>query len=101
MRQCHAATRVPFLRDFAGDLPEAKAKVLYAVQEPFHKALLVGSTTHAAWRSEATHSATSKRGVPTKSQLGCTIIVSAINHQRHIGTCVGAQRANSSIDTET
>jgi len=29
-----------FLRDFAGDLPEAKAKVLYAVQEPFHKALL-------------------------------------------------------------
>ena len=31
-----------FLRDFAGDLPEAKAKVLYAVQEPFHKALLTG-----------------------------------------------------------
>src|SRR6201986_36173 len=27
-----------FLHDFAGDLPEAKAKVLYAVQEPFHKA---------------------------------------------------------------
>src|SRR5262249_11447050 len=26
-----------FLRDFAGDVPEAKAKVLYAVQEPFHK----------------------------------------------------------------
>lgn len=39
-----------FLRDFAGDLPEAKAKVLYAVQEPFHKALLGGKTTHAAWR---------------------------------------------------
>src|SRR5262245_15754740 len=31
-----------FLRDFAGDLPEAKAKVLYAVQVPFHKALLTG-----------------------------------------------------------
>src|SRR5882757_3540006 len=31
-----------FLHDFAGDLPEAKAKVLYAVQEPFHKALLSG-----------------------------------------------------------
>src|SRR5205807_6920645 len=30
-----------FLRDFAGDLPEAKAKVLYAVQEPFQKALLM------------------------------------------------------------
>jgi pimeloyl-ACP methyl ester carboxylesterase len=41
-----------FLRDFAGDLPEAKAKVLYAVQEPFHKALLMGKTTHAAWRSK-------------------------------------------------
>ena len=41
-----------FLRDFAGDLPEAKAKVLYAVQEPFQKALLTGRTTQAAWRSK-------------------------------------------------
>jgi pimeloyl-ACP methyl ester carboxylesterase len=41
-----------FLRDFAGDLPEEDAKVLYAVQEPFHKALLTGKTTHAAWRSK-------------------------------------------------
>jgi AraC-like DNA-binding protein len=41
-----------FLRDFAGDLPEAKAKVLYAVQEPFNKALLAGRTTQAAWRSK-------------------------------------------------
>jgi pimeloyl-ACP methyl ester carboxylesterase len=41
-----------FLRDFAGDLPAAKAKVLYAVQEPFQKALLTGKTTHAAWRSK-------------------------------------------------
>ena len=41
-----------FLRDFAGDLPEAKAKVLYAVQESFQKALLAGKTTHAAWRSK-------------------------------------------------
>jgi pimeloyl-ACP methyl ester carboxylesterase len=41
-----------FLRDFAGDLPEAKARVLYAVQQPFHKALLAGKTTHAAWRSK-------------------------------------------------
>jgi pimeloyl-ACP methyl ester carboxylesterase len=41
-----------FLRDFAGDLPEAKAKVLYATQEPFQKALLAGKTTHAAWRSK-------------------------------------------------
>jgi pimeloyl-ACP methyl ester carboxylesterase len=41
-----------FLRDFAGDLPETKAKILYAVQEPFQKALLTGKTTHAAWRSK-------------------------------------------------
>jgi pimeloyl-ACP methyl ester carboxylesterase len=41
-----------FLRDFAGDLPEAKAKVLYAVQEPFQKALLTGRATQAAWRSK-------------------------------------------------
>jgi pimeloyl-ACP methyl ester carboxylesterase len=41
-----------FLRDFAGDSPEAKAKALYAVQWPFHKALLAGKTTHAAWRSK-------------------------------------------------
>jgi pimeloyl-ACP methyl ester carboxylesterase len=41
-----------FLHDFAGDLPEVKARVLYAVQVPFHKALLAGKTTQAAWRSK-------------------------------------------------
>jgi len=41
-----------FLRDFAGDLPPAKARVLYAVQEPFQKALLTGKTTQAAWRTK-------------------------------------------------
>jgi pimeloyl-ACP methyl ester carboxylesterase len=45
-------TQAAFLRDFAGDLPEARAKVLYAVQEPFHKALLTGTTQHAAWRTK-------------------------------------------------
>jgi pimeloyl-ACP methyl ester carboxylesterase len=48
-----------FLRDFAGDLPEAKAKVLYAVQQPFHKALLTGKTTRAAWRSKPSYYAVS------------------------------------------
>jgi pimeloyl-ACP methyl ester carboxylesterase len=48
-----------FLRDFAGDLPEAKAKVLYAVQEPFRKALLTGKTTQAAWRSKPSYYAVS------------------------------------------
>jgi pimeloyl-ACP methyl ester carboxylesterase len=45
-------TEAAFLRDFAGDLPEAQAKVLYAVQEPFHKTLLTYKTTHAAWREK-------------------------------------------------
>jgi pimeloyl-ACP methyl ester carboxylesterase len=45
-------TEEAFLRDFAGDLPEAKARALYAVQWPFHKALLTGRTKHAAWRSK-------------------------------------------------
>lgn len=45
-------TETAFLHDFAGDLPEARARVLYAVQEPFHKALLTGKTSHAAWRSK-------------------------------------------------
>jgi pimeloyl-ACP methyl ester carboxylesterase len=48
MQRCEEA----FLRDFAGDLPEAKARALFAVQWPFHKALLTGKTTHAAWRSK-------------------------------------------------
>jgi len=45
-------TEAAFLRDFAGDLPAARARVLYAVQQPFHKAVLTGKTKHAAWRSK-------------------------------------------------
>jgi pimeloyl-ACP methyl ester carboxylesterase len=45
-------TEAAFLHDFAGDLPEAKAKILYAVQEPFHKELLAGKTTQAAWHDK-------------------------------------------------
>jgi pimeloyl-ACP methyl ester carboxylesterase len=41
-----------FLRDFAGDLPAARARVLYAVQSPFRRTLLAGKTAHAAWRSK-------------------------------------------------
>jgi pimeloyl-ACP methyl ester carboxylesterase len=46
-------TEAAFLRDFAGDLPEARARVLYAVQQPFHKALLTGKTKQAAWAFQA------------------------------------------------
>ncbi|HEX3651228.1 MAG TPA: alpha/beta hydrolase [Rhizomicrobium sp.] len=45
-------TEAAFLRDFAGDLPPERARVLYAVQQPFHKALLTSKTKHAAWRSK-------------------------------------------------
>jgi pimeloyl-ACP methyl ester carboxylesterase len=41
-----------FLRDFAGDLPPARARVLYAVQEPFSRALTTAKTTVAAWRTK-------------------------------------------------
>jgi pimeloyl-ACP methyl ester carboxylesterase len=45
-------TEEAFLRDFAGDVPEAKAKVFYAVQEPFQKSLLAGKTSRASWRTK-------------------------------------------------
>ena len=48
-----------FLQDFAGDLPEAKARVLYAVQQPFQKVLLAGKTTQAAWRMKPSYYAVS------------------------------------------
>ncbi len=41
-----------FLHDFAGDLPAARARVLYSEQMPFARALLAGRTTQAAWRSK-------------------------------------------------
>jgi hypothetical protein len=44
--RCSSGSRHRTWRD-----PEAKAKVLYAVQCPFHKGLLTGKATHAARRS--------------------------------------------------
>jgi pimeloyl-ACP methyl ester carboxylesterase len=52
-------TETAFVHDFAGDLPVAQAKLLYAVQAPFHKALLTGKTSHAAWRVKPTFYAVS------------------------------------------
>lgn len=48
-----------FLHDFAQDLPEWRARQLYAVQEPFHKALLAGNTTNAAWKTKPSYYAVS------------------------------------------
>jgi pimeloyl-ACP methyl ester carboxylesterase len=52
-------TEEAFLRDFAPDLPSAKAKVLYAVQWPFRRSLLTGRTTHAAWHLKPSYYAIS------------------------------------------
>jgi len=54
-------TEAAFLRDFAGDMAAPRAKALYAVQQPFHKALLTGRTTHAAWRSKPSFYAVSTK----------------------------------------
>ncbi len=48
-----------FLKDFAGDLPAERARVLFAVQQPFHRALLAGKTGQAAWRSKPSYYAVS------------------------------------------
>ena len=48
-----------FLRDFAGDLPTAKARALFAVQQPFNRALLAGRTANAAWWSKPSYYAVS------------------------------------------
>ena len=69
-----------FLHDFAGDLPEAKAKVLYAVQEPFRKALLTGKTTHAAWRSKPSFYAVSTEDRTINPDL-----------ERFMAKCMGAK----------
>jgi hypothetical protein len=52
-------TEAAFLRDFAGDLPERRARALYAVQQRFRKELLAGRTTQAAWRSKPSYYAVS------------------------------------------
>ena len=66
VRRLRAAQRGGFLRDFAGDLPAAQARVLYAVQAPFNRTLLAGETTHAAWRS-------SRAGTPCPPRIGRSI----------------------------
>lgn len=52
-------TEQAFIKHFAGDLPLEKARVLYAVQQPFSKELLKGRTTNAAWRLKPSYYAVS------------------------------------------
>src|SRR5690606_27443555 len=52
-------TEAAFLRDFAGDLPEARARVLHAVQVPFQRQLVSARVSAAAWRTKPSHYAVS------------------------------------------
>lgn len=49
-----------FLSDFAGDVPRARARVLYATQQPFRRSLTQARTTNAAWREKPTYYAVSE-----------------------------------------
>jgi hypothetical protein len=60
-------TEAAFLHDFADNLAEAKARVLYAVQESFHNELLIGRTTHAAWREKSSFYAVSTESMSSAS----------------------------------
>lgn len=73
-------TEEAFLRDFGGDLPAARARVLYAVQQPFQKPLLAGRTTHAAWRSKPSFYAVSAEDRTINPDL-----------QRYMAARMGAQ----------
>ena len=53
-------TEDAFLHDFAGDVPLARARILYATQQPFRKALTQAKTTSAAWRVKPTYYAVSE-----------------------------------------
>jgi pimeloyl-ACP methyl ester carboxylesterase len=63
-----------FLRDFAGDLPEAKARALFAVQWPFHKALLTGKTT-------TRHGGQSRAGTPCPPRIVPLTLISSASWQ--------------------
>ncbi|KAB2757404.1 alpha/beta fold hydrolase [Brucella anthropi] len=69
-----------FLRDFAGDVPPARAKVLYASQYPFQRTLLEGRVTDAAWRSKPAYYAVSAEDRTINPEL-----------QRYLAKRMGAQ----------
>ena len=73
-------TEDAFLRDFAGDLPAARARALHAVQQPFQKALLAGRTSQAAWRSKPSFYAVSTEDRTINPDL-----------QRHMAARMGAR----------
>jgi pimeloyl-ACP methyl ester carboxylesterase len=58
-----------FLRDFASDIPAAKAKVLYAVQGRVADTLFASRTTQAAWHTKPTWYAVSTQDRTTNPDL--------------------------------
>ena len=97
-------TEEAFLRDFAGDLPVARARVFFAVQQPFRKALLTGRTSHAAWRSRPSFFAVSTEDRTINpdlqrymaSRMGARTVeirsshVSLISHPREIAAVISS-----------
>jgi pimeloyl-ACP methyl ester carboxylesterase len=104
-----------FLHDFAGDLPEQRARVLYAVQQPFHKALLTGKTQGAAWRSKPSFYAVSTEDRTINPDLqrfmakrmGATTIevksshLSLISHPREITGLILQAAGRKNLTSET
>jgi pimeloyl-ACP methyl ester carboxylesterase len=58
-----------FLRDFAGDVPAEKARVLYALQGRIAETLFASRTTVAAWRSKPSWYAVSTQDRTTSPEL--------------------------------
>lgn len=58
-----------FIKDFAGDLPVAKARALYAVQGRISDTLFASKTTAAAWRSKPSFYAVSRNDRTTAPEL--------------------------------
>lgn len=73
-------TEEAFLSDFAGDLPAARARALFAVQQPFRRALLTGRARQAAWRSRPSFYAVSTEDRTINPDL-----------QRYMASRMGAQ----------
>jgi pimeloyl-ACP methyl ester carboxylesterase len=98
-----------FLRDFANGVPKDKARVLYAVQQPFKRPLTAAKTNHAAWRSKPSWYAVSTEDRTINPELerfmakrmGTTIIevsaghLSLVSHPDEISKLILAAAGNA------
>jgi len=62
-------TEDAFLKHFAGDVPTARARVLYATQQPITADLFAARTTVAAWRGKPSYYAVSAHDETTSPDL--------------------------------